>query len=156
MADLSRCIESTSFRIMSCAILKDELNFDLFPDNPYSIALRICLQKAWVFLERRGESDSITHFIFEKRGKKEDAELELEFRRIVSGENNHRIPYSSFRIHFSDKRTNSTGMQIADLTARPIALNTFRSNQNNRAFNIIAKKIFKGKSFSNVERGIYG
>ena len=156
MDDLSSAIESSSFRIFTCVILKNDLKMDLFPDNPYSIALRICLQKAYLFLKKRGEADAKTHFIFEKRGKKEDAELELEFRRIVSGANDLKVSMNNFEIHFSDKKTNSTGMQIADLTARPIALKVLRPAQVNRAYEIISRKIFKGKRFVHPKRGILG
>jgi len=156
MEDLSNCISSSRFHIFSCAISKNDLKLDLFPDNPYSIALRICLQKAYLFLEKRKEQSAITHFIFEKRGKKEDAELELEFRRIVSGSNELKKPFPGFKIHFSDKKSNSTGMQIADLTARPIALRVFRTNQSNRAYEIISNKIFGSKRFANRKMGIFG
>ncbi len=112
--------------------------------------------KAYLFLKKRGEADAKTHFIFEKRGKKEDAELELEFRRIVSGANDLKASMNNFEIHFSDKKTNSTGMQIADLTARPIALKVLRPAQVNRAYEIISRKIFKGKRFMHPKRGILG
>ncbi|MFI3198054.1 MAG: hypothetical protein QX196_07020, partial [Methylococcaceae bacterium] len=52
--------------------------------------------------------------VFEKRGKLEDDELELEFRRICSGSNYHRHPYL-FELIFADKRSNSSGLQFADL-----------------------------------------
>lgn len=156
MEDLSECIITSRFRIFSCVISKNDLKMDLFPDNPYSIALRVCLQKAYLFLEKKDEIGLKTHFIFEKRGKKEDAELELEFRRIVSGSNDLRVQFSGFEIHFSDKKTNSTGMQIADLTARPIALQTFRTGQTNRAYEIISKKIYRVPRFTNPKLGIFG
>jgi len=155
MNDLANCISSSQFHIFSCVISKHDLKLDLFPDNPYSIALRVCLQKAYLFLEKRDENGATTHFIFEKRGKKEDAELELEFRRIVSGVNDLNKPFAGFRIQFSDKKTNSTGMQIADLTARPIALRVFRAHQSNRAYEIITSKIYKGRRFNNPKLGIF-
>ena len=36
----------------------------------------------------------------------------------------------------------SSGLQFADLVARPIGINTFRKNQPNRAFDILKKKFF--------------
>ena len=42
---------------------------------------------------------------------------------------------------FLNKSANSTGLQIADLIARPIALHELRPHQQNRAFNIIKPKL---------------
>ena len=42
-----------------------------------------------------------------------------------------------------DKKSNSAGLQIADLTARPIGLKTLRPNQPNRAYDIIETKLRK-------------
>ncbi len=48
---------------------------------------------------------------------------------------------------FQAKSVNSTGLQLADLTARPIALNSLRPNQVNRAFEIIQPKLGGLKCF---------
>ncbi|WP_082376450.1 DUF3800 domain-containing protein [Ahrensia marina] len=153
--DLSICLEKSSFKIFGVVILKNELTSDFFPENPYSLSLKITLQQAYLFLKRRKQEQMRTHFIFEKRGAKEDTELELEFRRIVGGVNDIGVKFESFEIHFSDKKSNSTGMQIADLTARPLGLSISRPHQANRAFEIVASKIFKSKKFSFPSRGIY-
>lgn len=47
--DLSECLERSPFRIFGTVILKPDLRFDLFPENPYVISLRICLQQAFIF-----------------------------------------------------------------------------------------------------------
>ena len=154
MDDLSEAIRISSFKIFSTVIQKYELKTDMFPENPYSISLRVCLQQAFVFLKRRDQDNKLTHFIFEKRGAKEDAALELEFRRIVAGNNEIGRPLDGFQIHFSDKKTNSTGMQIADLTARPIALSVFRPLQQNRAYELIAPKVHHARRFARPSRGI--
>ncbi len=155
MNEISAILAATQFRIFAAVIDKNELKTDLFPTNPYGISLRICLQMAYLFLNRRKQIGKIHHFVFEKRGLKEDSELELEFRRITAGENDLRIPFAGFHVHFADKRTNSTGMQIADLTARPIGLNIVRPKQPNRAFEIIERKIFSCEKYGRPTRGIY-
>ena len=48
-----------------------------------------------------------------------DAELELAFRRILDG-GNRWGKLSCFELVFADKRTNSAGLQLTDLAARPI------------------------------------
>jgi hypothetical protein len=40
----------------------------------------------------------------------------------------------------ADKKTNSEGMQLADLTARPIGLPVLRPGQDNRAMAVLEKK----------------
>lgn len=155
LRELSECLAKSSFKIFSTVILKSQLTGDLFPENPYSISLRICLLQAYSFLNARDEANHRTFFVFEKRGRKEDNELELEFRRVVSGENDLGQPLLGFEIHFSDKRTNSTGMQIADLTARPLGLSVLRRGQSNRAFELISRKIFRSRKYSSPSRGIH-
>lgn len=44
----------------------------------------------------------------------------------------------------ADKKTNSCGLQFADLTARPIGLSVLRPNQPNRAFDILQNKLYEG------------
>lgn len=155
LTDLSACLANSPFRIFSTVISKPDLKFDLFPENPYAISLRVSLQLAFLFMKRRNQTGKRTCFIFERRGRKEDAELELEFYRIVSGQNDLAVPFNGFEIHFSDKKTNSTGMQIADLTARPIGLSVFRKDQANRAFDLVSRKIYRNRRFSRPSRGIF-
>jgi len=152
---LSKCLAESRFTIFGAVIFKPDIKFDLFPENPYVICLRICLQQAYHFLDRRHQIGKRTHFIFEKRGKKEDADLELEFHRIVSGQNDIGMALDGFEIHFVDKRTNSTGMQVADLTARPMGLSVFRKGQTNRAFDLIKGKIYRNRRYARPSRGIF-
>ena len=84
------------------------------------------------------------HVIFESRGRKEDQELELEFRRIAandSGSGGRDFGLFDFQPVFVPKAANSVGLQLADLTARPIALSHLRPNQPNRAFEIVRPKL---------------
>jgi hypothetical protein len=155
MDELTELVARSKFVIFAAVIDKAELKMDMFPSNPYSISLRICLQSAFRFLDRRGQADRVHHFIFEKRGPPEDRDLELEFRRIVDGANDLRVRFPGFRIHFTDKRANSTGMQIADLTARPIGLKIIRPSQPNRAFETIEPKLRNLSRYARPKQGIY-
>jgi len=73
---------------------------------------------------------------------KKDDELELEFRRICDGQNysNENMP---FEIIMANKMSNSAGLQLADLIARPIGLSVLKQGQENRAFDIIKDKFHK-------------
>jgi hypothetical protein len=114
MEELTELVSASRFAIFATVIDKSALKLDLFPNNPYGISLRICLQSAFRFLHKRGQIGKMHYFIFEKRGFKEDQGLELEFRRIVDGANDLKVRFPEFHIRFCDKRANSTGMQIAD------------------------------------------
>ncbi len=148
--DLSSIIEASNFILISCVIDKKLLSEGKeTPPNPYHVALRFCLETLHEFLKEKGEERKLTHVVVEQRGKKEDNELELEFRRVCDGQNNieENLP---FEILFSDKKAMSSGLQLADLVARPIGLSVFRDQQENRAFEVLKKKFFCSGGRSNV------
>jgi hypothetical protein len=93
--------------------------------------------------------------VVENRGKKEDNELELEFRRICDGQNGpgKNLP---FEVIFADKKTNSLGLQLADLVARPIGLHVIRPEQDNKAFEILAKKLYSKNGREGAGAGYKG
>ena len=100
----------------------------------------------------RFSENIVTHIVVEKRGKHEDAglelELELEFRRVCDGSNYQRRELP-FEIVFADKKSNSAGLQMADLLARPVGMKMLRPDQPNRAYEIIERKFYRN------ERGQY-
>ncbi|MEC8567942.1 MAG: DUF3800 domain-containing protein, partial [Pseudomonadota bacterium] len=113
LEELTVIIEQSKFVLISCLIDKQNLKVSsAHTDNPYHIALGICLDALYEFLSEKKQQDCVTHVVVECRGKKEDQELELEFRRICDGNNrlNQQLP---FNIIFADKKTNSTGLQLA-------------------------------------------
>ncbi|KAI93517.1 3-deoxy-D-manno-octulosonic acid transferase, partial [Rhodomicrobium udaipurense JA643] len=113
------------------------------PANPYEIALSFCMERLQRWLRERNQVDRTTHVIVERRGAAEDTKLELEFRRIADGRNPvGRMP--NLDIRFMDKKHNSTGLQIADLTAHPIGRHVINPTQQNRAFELIEPKLRRG------------
>lgn len=153
LADVATLVAETPFKIFSVVIDKSELNTQYIqPYNPYNLGIRFGLERLLRFLLENGQEGREIHIVFEKRGKKEDDELELEFLRICEG--NKQFGYKqldfnlvNFRSFFVDKRSNSCGLQLADLTARPIGLNYLRPEQRNRAYEIISDKIQRHKTF---------
>ncbi|WP_165443768.1 DUF3800 domain-containing protein [Pseudomonas jilinensis] len=45
-----------------------------------------------------------------------------------------------FDVLFADKRAMSSGLQLADLVARPIGLSVLKPEQTNKAFTVLKKK----------------
>lgn len=142
MEELTSIIEEHHFILMSCVIDKRRLREQQStPSNPYHVALRYCLETLYEFLEEKSEHKHVTHVVVEQRGRKEDDELELEFRRICDGLNKQEIAFP-FEVLFADKRAMSSGLQLADLVARPIGLHVLRPEQPNRAFEVLKAKFF--------------
>lgn len=140
--DLATIVEKSNFILASCVIDKNRLqNTSEIPDNPYHIALMHCVLSLYDFLIEKGEQTHFTHVIFECRGAKEDRELELEFRRICDGSNPRGLQLP-FEILFADKKAMSSGLQLADLVARPVGLHVLRPDQSNQAFDSLKKKFF--------------
>lgn len=140
---LHSIMDNANFITISCSIDKKKIfenGLDI-GDNLYHVALGFCLESLFELMGEKKQLDRITHVIFESRGKREDKDLELEFRRICDGANEKRNRFP-FEIILADKRANSTGLQIADLVARPIGLHVIKPSQPNRAFDVMVKKFF--------------
>lgn len=148
-SDLNRVIAESDFVITSTVVRKDKLKNYPEPSNPYELSLLFCMERLLKWLEDRGEAGKAVHIIFESRGRVEDGELELEFRRICDGIST--LPLSSksdfskfqFSLRFVSKKANSLGLQLADLVARPIGLSVLKPLQKNQAFEIIFHKLMK-------------
>lgn len=142
---LTQIIATAPFTLVAAVIDKRALQSATAPSNPYHLALLFGLERVFKLLALRGQSDHLTHIVVESRGKREDTELELEFRRISEGANelNHPLP---FRLIMADKRANSEGLQLADMVARPVALSVLRPSQPNRAFDVLRTKFWRDAS----------
>lgn len=130
--------------------LKDRYNN---PAHPYHLALEFGLERIYRLLKGAGQDDALTYIVCEARGAKEDAELELEFRRIRDGANYFHRPLP-FDLILADKKTNSEGLQLADLTARPIGLTVLRPDQENRAAEVLEGKFYRDKAGSKLGMGL--
>lgn len=141
--ELNILIAGMDFTLISRVIDKHELKKQNVKNiHIYHLAMEICLGQLHSFLKDQGQDDRFTHIICEARGAVEDRALELEFRRICDGVSTEysRLP---FEVVIADKKTNSEGLQIADLISRPVGLSVVRPNQSNRALKIIEKKFYK-------------
>lgn len=157
--DLSQFIEKAQFQIISCVIRKDKLLQYSKPKNPYELAMLFCMERLNNWLIRQEQTNKIVQIQAEAREANFNDELELEFRRICdnaaepikSKTNFKKIDYN---LRFLSKKSNSTGLQIADLIARPIGLNALRPEQKNRAFEIIEEKFIKQDNGDYIGRGL--
>ncbi|NVJ98162.1 MAG: DUF3800 domain-containing protein [Alphaproteobacteria bacterium] len=150
---LNALMADAPISIYPTVINKQDL-VDKYPNpwNPYEVAMYLCLERVLRRLVDEDQAGKTVHVVFESRGNREDRELEVEFRRVC-GNASHwgwkRADFSqvTFEPIFMSKAANSTGLQLADLTARPIALSYLRPGQENRAMEILGPKICAPKSF---------
>lgn len=99
--------------------------------------MKVGLETIFEYLNGIDHHNTLTHFIFESRGQKEDRELEIEFKEVCDYK---KLP---FEIVIADKKTNSEELKFADLVARPVGISILRPNQTNRAFQMIKKKLYR-------------
>lgn len=149
MDELTAIIDAAPLHILPAVIRKEDLKSRYAdPDNPYHLALLFCMEKLSRFLDVNGQCGKLTHVIFEKRGGEEDDTLELEFRRIMAGQHYlARNKMCNMEIQIISKATNSIGLQLADLVARPIGIKVMRPAQENRAYEIIVRKFLNGPDY---------
>lgn len=141
LGDLNALMTAAPFTVVAVVILKEHLARQYTdPANPYVLAMEYGLERVCAFLRERGQAGRLTHFVFESRGAKEDAELELEFRRVTapSSATCRQVPVD---LLMANKQTITTGLQLADLVARPIGLRVLRPEQANRAYDLLEPKL---------------
>lgn len=139
--DLNTLVAQTDMTIIASVINKEKhLAKYREPVNPYHISMGFGLERLYRHLYGLGCRRGLTHVLFERRGEKEDAEAELEFRRICDGHNATGRSFP-FEIIMAAKACNSPGLQLADLIARPIGRKVLKPEQPNRAYDIIERKL---------------
>ncbi len=144
MSELTETVREVDFKLFAVVIDKQRHKERyIHPAHPYHMAMQFGLERIFGFLRLHGQHERPTFLVCEARGSKEDKDLELEFRRVRDGANYQgiRLP---FELIIADKRINCEGLQMADLTARPIGLSVLRPEQPNRAMEVLEGKFSRG------------
>ncbi len=140
---LNGIMQDAEITIVASVILKEKFSERFKKFNPYHFAFWSCMDNALLFLLSIGQAGNLVHIICESRGEKEDNALKLAFLSFINHKEHKNFNKVLFDIIFSSKKINSVGLQLADLTARPIAINALRPSQENRAYEIIKTKFPK-------------
>ena len=142
---MNATVARSPFTIVAAIIDKRRLTHTYAqPESPYNLALKFCMEPTYAFLHDRAICGPTVHILVEQRGKREDDDLELTFRRVSQGGNYWgKMP---FEVKFVSKSANSSGLQLADLVAHPIARDYLVPEQPNRAYEVIDPKIRRSKS----------
>ena len=146
---ISSIIDSTEMEICAAIIDKSKWkphHVDFW--EPYERAVGLCIVAVAEALVLKGETDTEVTIVFESRGKKEDQLLELEIYRMARAERfvepTSAAAGFTFRPVFVDKKSNSAGLQLADLAARPLGLDYLKPGQANRASDLLKTKLTEG------------
>ncbi len=146
LEEATAMIESLEMTVVACVIRKDRLGYMAHSRvGPYEIALEFGLERIHQWLAARGSGVAPTPVVIERRGRREDDALELEFRRVCSGANYLRRPLPLEPV-FVSKVANVPGIQLADLVARPIGRHVLDPTQPNRAWDVIERKLRRSAS----------
>lgn len=139
---------NSPYTIIASAIQKDRFieQFGKLQDDVYEVALSFVIEQAIMALKSSGEETTLS-IIIEKRGKKEDKQLDDHFQRIL-GKGTGKLSTDEITEHyptftFKNKRENINGLQLADLVAYPIARYVIEPNRANPAFDVLEPKIYR-------------
>ena len=110
----------------------------------YDIAFTFVLERSVFFLDEQHAGDKRLHIIIEKRGKKEDSALQKHFQQLCTRGTGYVSPeriraYGTY-IELKAKMEGVNGLQLADLTAYPIARYVMDPTRANHAFDDLEPK----------------
>ena len=146
LVDVGRIIEGADFTLVAAVVYKALLvQATDIVERPSIIALRLCLERVERFRREQGEAGAQAHVVLERRGVQEDRILGAAFEQIVAGDNAVG-PMRGLKPVFQHKQSNSVGLQLADLAARPIGMHALRPEQANRAYATIEPKLRRSPS----------
>lgn len=153
MADVNAIMAVAPFHAY-CAVIDKHKHKARYADpwNPYEIAMQFCMEKLSNRLVADGQRGRLTHVLFEARGREEDRQLELEFRRVAANAKRwgwRAVDFTRAPLEpvFVPKTANLAGHQFSDLIARPLALRVLKPDQTNRAAELVANRVWDLKVF---------
>ena len=152
MNELTELMRDAQFRCFCVVIDKPKTPERHKSFDPYHIGLSRGFRQIEYFLKANDpeQLSKELHVVFESRGRDDDAALSKAYKQVsVQGSLLGPTPnfdFSKFRLEIMDKKSNSTGLQIADLTARPIGNHYLhqsgqRSATDKRAIDVLLEKL---------------
>ena len=120
MLGISEFFEKSPVTLIAAAIDKPKHKRQYRdPAHPYNMALQFIQERIFLHIQRHLKPDEQVMFVFEKRGRTEDALLREKFE--LFNERNACNATFPFTLSFAGKEENISGLQVADLAAYPIA-----------------------------------
>jgi hypothetical protein len=144
MSEISNLISAMPFTLFLTCVRKQAHadKYGPYAYSPYNIALEFTMERVLHFLQNSGETE--LPIVAEARGKKEDADLERVFFRILSQGTRYHLADQFKRLTcplvFRSKKDNIAGVQVADLCAYPCARHVL--GRSDRAYEIVKKHLY--------------
>ena len=145
---INKIVSGLDYTIVASAIQKNAYieQFGKLQDDVYEVALSFVIEQAVMILNEKDLNSELT-IIIERRGQKEDKQLDDHFQRLcargtgkLTAEQLHEVsPTFTFR----NKKENINGIQLADLVAYPIARYVIEPDRANPAFEVLESKIYR-------------
>jgi len=129
--DLNLLVSSLEYKVASVVIDKRKIPADTENPRLYEMAVKQGLGLVHKFLASEND-DNHTTLTFEARGRTEDARLREYFESLGD---------KRFKLVLHQKSAGGLGLQFADLIAHPIGIHLLNLEQDNRAWDIIKKKL---------------
>ncbi|MDZ8118200.1 DUF3800 domain-containing protein [Pontiella agarivorans] len=152
MTELSELMKDLPYTVFISAVRKDHhrSRYGANAVNPYDLALKFTLERLIHFIEDKRIQE--LPFVAEARGKNEDQALERSFyRMMVNGTDfirGERFKVLDCPLVFRRKFDNIAGVQLADLCAHPCARHILQPAQENRAYDIVTRKVYRNGGIS--------
>jgi hypothetical protein len=146
---INHLVASSDYALIASAINKAAhiKQYGKLASDVYEIALSFILERSVFYLDDQHVAEKQLHIIIERRGKKEDAALQKHFQQLCTRGtgyvNPERIHAYGIDIEFKAKRDDVNGLQLADLTAYPIARYVMDPTRANPAFDVLEPKFYK-------------
>jgi hypothetical protein len=164
---LRALISQVDFAVVTCVVRRSEYVAQFgeaapdesLPEHPYLMTLDFLIERVVMVLEEHFDGGR-AKVIAESRGAKEDALLQHEFARLHLDGTSYIAP-AWFRqqlhsgIHFEAKgRTYATGLQLADLSARPVAEKVATPTSTPDRWLEVSAKLCRGQQTKNSILGL--
>lgn len=126
----------------------DQIVDDFLPASCYLMSIDFVLERFLHYLQTKGNFGRGL-VVAESRGSKEDATVHAEFIRLHL-EGTQFIPDGTFRYHlrpyieFLRKGRNNSGLQVADLAARPLAEKVLNPEREPVRWSVFEPKLYDG------------
>lgn len=143
MRELSEAIAAVNFTIVAAIVDKRQ---QLRVSNQSSaldrLAFNACMVRIRDFLKGYNQATLPTPVVVEAQGRQQDDALRQELWSMSARWHTQGRTSPSFQASFDDKKNNTVGVQVADLTARPVGVHILRPQQVNRAWDVFQPKLY--------------
>jgi len=145
---LNTIISNSEYDIIASSIDKTKYikKYGRLGNDVYELSLSFIIERAIFLLDDVKNETIQLNIVIEKRGKKEDKQLQEHFQRLLSRGTSYvdakRLKAYNINIEFIDKKKNINGFQLADLVAYPIARYVMEPNRANPAYEVFKTKFY--------------